>query len=361
MMKYKSYTKYTKNYYLIRSYLELLEKKGGGTLTLKKGTYTITNVLYVPSNVTIRLQNGVTLVKGTKTGTGYFGASKSMFQLIRPSRGAKSAVYGGYNGEKNISIIGEGTAKIDMKYVKDGIAIIAGHNQNVKIQNIQFHNMNSGHFIELDANKNATIINNQFVDSKPSPKSNKEAINLDTPDKSTKGWSSKWSKFDCTPNQNVLIENNIFLDLDRSIGTHKYSGGKYHDHVTIRNNTIEITREDAIRVMNWSNAVIENNTIRDVAGGKGVYRAILASGAINPVFQNNTIENVARPIQFMQWKNDGPGSQYPITYNELSDENIQALETNQISNSTETFVRINQEFNIFNKYTLKIPVISFNM
>lgn len=34
-------------------------------------------------------------------------------------------MYGGYNDEKNISFIGEGTAKVDMKYMKDGIAIIA--------------------------------------------------------------------------------------------------------------------------------------------------------------------------------------------------------------------------------------------
>ncbi|MBB2482260.1 hypothetical protein H5P36_18965 [Bacillus sp. APMAM] len=34
-------------------------------------------------------------------------------------------MYGSYNGEKNISFIGEGTVKVDMKYMKDGIAIIA--------------------------------------------------------------------------------------------------------------------------------------------------------------------------------------------------------------------------------------------
>jgi hypothetical protein len=36
---------------LLRSYLERLEKNGGGKLILKKGTYKITNTLYIPSNV----------------------------------------------------------------------------------------------------------------------------------------------------------------------------------------------------------------------------------------------------------------------------------------------------------------------
>ncbi|MEK5389649.1 hypothetical protein NSQ59_04585 [Margalitia sp. FSL K6-0131] len=64
-------------------------------------------------------------MKGTKTGTSKFTPATSMFQLIRPSKGGKKGVYGGYNDEKNISFIGEGTAKVDMKYMKDGIAIIA--------------------------------------------------------------------------------------------------------------------------------------------------------------------------------------------------------------------------------------------
>lgn len=77
--KYSTYNQYTKHYYVLRSYLERLEKTKGGKLVLKKGTYTISNTLYVPSNVTIQLENGTKLVKGTKTGTSQFKASSSMF------------------------------------------------------------------------------------------------------------------------------------------------------------------------------------------------------------------------------------------------------------------------------------------
>ena len=54
-VKNSTYNKYTKQYYMLRSYLERLESKGGGTLILTKGQYVITNTLYVPSNVTIIL------------------------------------------------------------------------------------------------------------------------------------------------------------------------------------------------------------------------------------------------------------------------------------------------------------------
>ena len=74
-----------------------------------------------------------------------------------------------------------------MSYEQDGIAMIMGHNQNIEVDNINFKNMYSGHFIELNASNNVEIRNNSFTNSKASPKQNKEAINIDTPDKTTAG------------------------------------------------------------------------------------------------------------------------------------------------------------------------------
>ena len=358
MMNFSTYNTHTKHYYLLRSYLEQLEKKGGGTLVLKKGTYTISNTLYVPSNVTIKMKDGVKLVKGKKTGTSQFVAAKSMFQLIRPSKASKKGVYGKYNGEKNISFIGEGKATIDMKYVKDGIAIIMGHNKNIKVENIQFKNMYSGHFIEMDASENVVVRKNTFIDSKASQNVNKEAINLDTPDKSTQGWSQTWSNFDKTANKNVTIENNTFKNLDRAVGTHKYSEAKYHDKVVIQKNKIEKTRSDAIRVMNWSNAQIKNNTIKNVENGKADTRGILASGAINPTITNNTFQKVGRTVQMMAWKNSGPGSNYRVTYNELSKQNKQDLANNIAKDTAEPFIRINNQYNEFLLNTERIFLVT---
>ena len=349
-MSYSTYNPFTKHYYLIRSYLEQLEEAGGGTLVLKKGTYTVSNVLYVPSNVTIILEDGAKIINGHETGTSKLDADKSIFQFIRPSLGKEEGVYGEYEGEKNISIIGLGTATMDLNFRKDGIAIIAGHNQNIRIKNITFRNMYSGHFIEIDATKDAVIANNKFMNSKPSSSRIKEAINIDTPDKRTNGWSSKWSKFDKTPNSNIVIENNIFYDLDRAIGTHKYSSGQYHDQIIIRNNKIEKMRQDAIRVLNWSNATIEKNTFINVEPGKtNANRGILASGAINPAFQDNIFIGIPRAMQFIAWKNSNSGSEYDVTYNELNEDNKKTLSTNIVINYVEDFIRINPEYKQYEK------------
>ena len=353
---YTTYNKNTKHYYLLRSYLEQLEKKGGGTLVLKKGTYNISNTLYVPSNVTIKFKDGVVINKTTKTGTKKFTASKSIFQCISTKKSSQKGCMSGYNGMKNINFVGEGKATIDLKYTEGVIAIVMGHNQNISVSGITFQNMKNGHFIELDASKKVLIENCTFKNHKASPKSNKEAINLDTPDKNTEGFHEIWTSYDCTPNADVTIQNNTFLSLERAIGTHKYSENQLHTNVQILNNVIDGCDQDAIRVMNWDSPVIEGNRISNVAGGTGKYRAILASGVKNPTFTNNTIENVARPIQIMPWKNDGAGENYAIIYNELSDENIAAMQKNTLINVSEAFIRYNTIYDEFINGSYKYQV-----
>ena len=74
---------------------------------------------------------------------------------------------------------------------------------------------------------------------KASKRHTSEAINLDTPDKKTKGFTHDWSKYDCTANQNVKITKCIFSNLEKAIGTHQYSVKKYHTGITISDCTIK--------------------------------------------------------------------------------------------------------------------------
>ena len=73
-------TKYTKHYLGLNAFLDKMEKAGGGTLTIKKGTYYISNAIYVPSNTKVVFENGVVFKKINKTGTNY-KASGSMWQI----------------------------------------------------------------------------------------------------------------------------------------------------------------------------------------------------------------------------------------------------------------------------------------
>lgn len=352
-LSYDTYTDKTKQYYMIRSYLEHLEELGGGTLTLEAGTYHITNSLYVPSNVTINLKDGVIIKKSDDTGVKDFPYATPMFILAAPSKSKVEKAYGGYEGDSNIKILGEGTAIIDLNYVLDALGIVLGHNQNVTISGITFQNMYSGHFIELDASMNVTIENNVFKNHKASASGIKEAINVDTPDATTGGFNHVWTKHDCTPNKDIYIKNNIFDNLERAIGTHKYSGGKYHENINILDNTITNTTSDAIRIINWSKPIIKNNRISMVNDGGGVTRAVFASGVIHPMITKNIFEDVAKPIQICPWKNNDAGSQYDITYNEVSYEDILLMKDNTLIRVREKFIRYNKTYDEFEKDTEK--------
>ncbi len=353
---YTTYNKYTRYYYTIMSYLKELENKGGGTLILEKGVYKITNTLYIPSNVTIKLKDGVKIIKGTKTGTSKCGASHSIFQMCSNRNSAKKGAYSKYEGEAGIAIIGEGKAEIDLNYDKDTIGIMMGHNNNITISNIIFSNMYGGHFIELDASKDVTITKCTFQNHKDSANNNKEAINLDTPDKVTNGFHADWSSYDKTPNNNITISDCTFENLERAIGTHKYSENKLHEKVQILNNVISNCDQDAIRVMNWEKPVIKGNTISNVADKKAGMRAILISGVIDPQISENVFKKVSRPIQIIPWKNAGDGSEYNIIYSVISAECIEQMKNNVSEECDEYFIRYNKTYNEYKENTEKIPV-----
>ena len=65
---------------------------------MKKGTYKIPNVLYIPSNVTIELKDGVTIKKIMKTKAKKMKPSGGIFELLEPSKAKKKGVHGQYNG-----------------------------------------------------------------------------------------------------------------------------------------------------------------------------------------------------------------------------------------------------------------------
>jgi hypothetical protein len=319
---YKSVNKQTRAYYLIRSYMQRFEAEGGGTLILGPGRYVISNTIYVPSNTTIRLSAGTTLVKGKRTGTKKFSASNSMFMLIEASRGKKKGAVGGHDGASGITITGagEGRSVIDLDDVRNSLAIIAGHNQDVTISGISFQRMNNNHFIEMDACLDCEISGNEFLDAARGSRDTAEAINLDTPDPRTRGFGSIWSKQDGTANDRVTITRNRFDGVPRALGTHNFTAREYHSDIVVTGNTITDTSDDAIHIMNWANPTFTGNTIGSGRGSVG----IRACGTTNPTISGNTFEESAAAVVFRTCR----GENGTTRSNAVSTENVDALSSN---------------------------------
>ena len=327
---YKSVNKYTRDYYMIRSYMERFEDEGGGTLVLGPGRYEISSTIYVPSNTTIQLSEGTTLVKLDRTGTKKFSASNSMFMLIRPSKGKEPGAVGGHDGEANITIAGAGAGRsvIDLDSIRNSLAIIAGHNRDVTISGITFRQMNNNHFIEMDACADCTITGNEFLDAATGSRQTAEAINLDTPDPRTGGFGSIWSRQDETPNERVTISANRFDGMPRALGTHNFSAGRYHTDIVVTGNTITGNADDAIHIMNWANPVFLGNTISASPGSVG----LRACGTTNPTITGNTFADSAAAVLFRSCT----GENGTTLANDVAEQNVSQLRTNLMGQGLDT-------------------------
>ena len=298
-VKYPNYNAKTRQVFCIRACIDQLERTGGGTITFKKGEYNIWSSLFIPSNVTLIFEDGVVLNDTLDTG-GTGSGSSVMFEAVAWSKHNNKGIFSGYNGEKNIKFIGKGNVVFNLRYLEKGFAMRIAHVQNIEIENITFKNLNMGHFIELDASKNVSIKNCKFIGNKEG--ATKCAINLDTPDKLTGGYSSTWTSFCKTPNLNVNISNCTFTNQYRAIDTHRFSQGKYHENVTITNNVFNQSVASPIMMLNWKNAKITNNKFNGVSGEGSInsnnddstdrFAVFGRGGVINPTISGNTVQNV---------------------------------------------------------------------
>ena len=315
--------KYTSDYLGLNSYLEKMRKKGGGTLTIKKGTYKICNAICVPSNITIVFKSGVKFVKTSKTGIKGQKAASGMWQIVPKKKSMKKNSVKGYKGSKNVKFIAQGKVTFDMKK-KYGMCIACAHNDGVEISGITFKGMNGDHYIEVNGSRNINIHNNYFGAAVAKTKKknyNKEAINVDTPDAKTHGIPLKWVKKDITPCVNVTIQNNTFNGTTRGVGTHKYSqkGGKhvYHQNVKVIGNSFNNIYDNGVFVLNWKNATIKNNRFNTI--GK----------SSNLTYSFTNIKRNA--IYFGVQKNVKAGSSYGKTKISITDAQYRTMVENKAS------------------------------
>ena len=352
-VKYGTYNNKTKGYYLLRSYLERLNTLKGGVLVLQKGTYTVTNSLCIPSNTTIVLEDGAIIKKTDDTGTKSLTATASLFQTVSYTNAAKEGVFKGYNGEHDIRILGEGSACIDLNNIMCQ-GIVSAHCKNLTISGITFLNMNTYHFIEVDACCNVHITNNFFYGASESQTTRKEAINIDTPDKATGGFHQLWTSYDKTPNKDIYITDNIFYEVECGIATHKYSEGSAHKNINILRNTFFDIKTYAIRCMNWDKPVIKENCFIYSEVPELELISIIVNGSVNPLITENRFENTVRPVSFYHWKNTGYGKEYSPIYNKLDTAYADALKKNYLKNSTNTYYEYYNVLDDFEEDTLDI-------
>ena len=323
----------TKGYYQLRSYMEQLEYCGGGTLTLKKGTYYISNAVCIPSNVKIVFEDGVVIKKTKAIYQTELDNHKVIFIFVPPSKAKKKESVSGYGGTHDVTMTGIGNVVIDCNNKLPGRGMDMGHCRNIVIENLTFHNQYGSHYIELNSSQNVIVRNCnfwRFRDYKGD--TYKEAINIDGTDYAVNGFNHVWSKHDKTVCQNIEITNCKFTDLGTAIGSHTYVANQgqqcYHTNIRITNNVFFGSTNCAIRALNWKNVLIADNSFRDIGIQNGAKNfSIFMGGVIDATVTRNAFANVYVPVtirQQIQYKLERKAG-YPISECQITDKNWEDL------------------------------------
>lgn len=323
----------TKGYYQLRSYMEQLEYCGGGTLTLKKGTYYISNAVCIPSNVKIVFEDGVAIKKTKAIYQTELDNHKVIFIFVSPSKEKKKESVSGYGGTHDVTMTGIGNVVIDCNNKLPGRGMDMGHCRNIVIENLTFHNQYGSHYIELNSSQNVIVRNCNFWKFRDyKGDTYKEAINIDGTDYAVNGFNHVWSKHDKTVCQNIEITNCKFTDLGTAIGSHTYVANQgqqcYHTNIRITNNVFFGSTNCAIRAMNWKNVLIADNSFRDIGIQNGAKNfSIFMGGVIDATVTRNAFANVYVPVtirQQIQYELERKAG-YPISECQITDKNWEDL------------------------------------
>ncbi len=323
----------TKGYYQLRSYMEQLEYCGGGTLTLKKGTYYISNAVCIPSNVKIVFEDGVVIKKTKAIYQTELDNHKVIFIFVPPSKEKKKESVSGYGGTHDVTMTGIGNVVIDCNNKLPGRGMDIGHCRNIVIENLTFHNQYGSHYIELNSSQNVIVRNCNFWKFRDyKGDTYKEAINIDGTDYAVNGFNHVWSKHDKTVCQNIEITNCKFTDLGTAIGSHTYVANQgqqcYHTNIRITNNVFFGSTNCAIRALNWKNVLIADNSFRDIGIQNGAKNfSIFMGGVIDATVTRNAFANVYVPVtirQQIQYELERKAG-YPISECQITDKNWEDL------------------------------------
>ena len=323
----------TKGYYQLRSYMEQLEYCGGGTLTLKKGTYYISNAVCIPSNVKIVFEDGVVIKKTRAIYQTELDNHKVIFIFVPPSKEKKKESVSGYGGTHDVTMTGIGNVVIDCNNKLPGRGMDMGHCRNIVIENLTFHNQYGSHYIELNSSQNVIVRNCNFWKFRDyKGDTYKEAINIDGTDYAVNGFNHVWSKHDKTVCQNIEITNCKFTDLGTAIGSHTYVANQgqqcYHTNIRITNNVFFGSTNCAIRALNWKNVLIADNSFRDIGIQNGAKNfSIFMGGVIDATVTRNAFANVYVPVtirQQIQYELERKAG-YPISECQITDKNWEDL------------------------------------
>lgn len=222
-------------------------KVNSGEVYIPEGTYLITSIIKVPSNMMIIMSTNTILKRNANINS----------MMMNDSDGT----VGEYKANENIAVIGGVFDANKAEYATLCTSLTFGHANRIKVIGTKFINNYDWHMIELNAVKDATVESCYFKDY-GTDTTGSEMLQLDLMyDASTFPW---FGPYDNTTCNNILITECRFENGKKGIGGHTAITGYKHTNVIVSNCYFESLSSDAaIYMQNYQNVIIKDNTFTD--------------------------------------------------------------------------------------------------
>lgn len=332
---------------MLRSYLEKLGSKGGGTLTLKKGTYKVPGTLYIPSHVTIKLQNGARIVKTNKCGNADMAPAKILFETVSGTKARTKRGVSGYGASRDVKIIGTGTAVIDMRSVRGSSGIYVGHASSICVEGVTFKNKKGGSYIWIEGSRDVQVKACKFyAGSRISGRKNKMAVRLENIHADTNSFPETWGKLDRTLNQGITVEDCVFRGQEIAVGSNECQASGtvespspyYQSGIRIMHNEFSSVILRAVSAKGWSAPEISGNVMKRRALGAKVEYFIEGSGVVNPQIKGNTFDGCSYAIRFGKVWAYGIGRDIVQITSDLGSASLDSMADNTLKNCDHYYV-----------------------
>ncbi|HEY8472677.1 MAG TPA: NosD domain-containing protein [Natronosporangium sp.] len=263
-----------------------LDAGRGQTVFLPPGVYPISTMLTVYSGTTV-LSTATTTVKridgdSCMLGNGVLGDFSAT----------------AYNGESHITIIGGiwDVNGVEVPARSNGFGF--SHGEDIQVRDVQVRNVPGWHAMELNAVKNARVINCRFegFSDPDDTRYYSEAVAMDYA-----GGTGHFPFFgapDFYGSQDILVQGcyagpwESLPSFPRLVGSHGGPDGHQHTGLRVVSNYADGCTEWAIRLYDWLDGVVEGNQIVGGGGGIQIGPAGVQSGG-HIVVRGNTIRNLS--------------------------------------------------------------------
>jgi DNA-binding transcriptional regulator YhcF (GntR family) len=261
----------------LKNVFNLARDNGSVKIYFPKGTYCISDYINLYKNTSVEMHPQAVI---KRIGTGY-----KMFMNGVYHDNSTTA----YNGNGNIHFYG-GTIDLNQSTLPPTQTLSCfdlGHGENISFTKLKIKNGQIGHYFQVSSCKNVRFKDCWFGDVVYSDTSsaNYELIQIE---EATATSFPTFGGYDMTPSRDIYIEDCIFENVIRAIGTHSTTYNVYAENINITGCVFKNSFDSPLCLFQYKNVTVKDNYIN------GCQYGINTNMLMDSVITGNTVLNAQK-------------------------------------------------------------------